>query len=194
MAPVKTATFDLGEGRSVSGTVGGDIALYFCRPNGKVFDIVPGLHSPYETTALIKQALNFYNKTNATEQAILEYHKNKLEDLDKRKAGVLTNEEIELIKKRRALYKYYGDESTKVIREMSFSKFRETKSPEPLVITEPGGIEYYRRQVHTAMSKEPLKFHTEWKEFVFTKVLEQELVGGVYKFGNAPVPFSMGDE
>ena len=33
--------FDLGDGRTVRGTVSGEIALYFCRPDGKVFDIVP---------------------------------------------------------------------------------------------------------------------------------------------------------
>ena len=43
VAPVQTATFDLGGGRSVKGTVGGEIALYFCRPDGKVFDILPAL-------------------------------------------------------------------------------------------------------------------------------------------------------
>lgn len=60
VAPVKTVIFDLGEGRSFKGSVSGEIAVYFCTPEGLLFDILPALQSPAATLAAMKGALEFY--------------------------------------------------------------------------------------------------------------------------------------
>ncbi len=49
VAPVRTVTFNMGEGRTLKGSVSGEIAVYFCDPRGKVFDILPALQSPAAT-------------------------------------------------------------------------------------------------------------------------------------------------
>ena len=64
VAPVREVTFDLGDGRSVSGAVGGEIVIYFCTPEGKVFDVLPALQSPAATRLAMKRALEFHKKNN----------------------------------------------------------------------------------------------------------------------------------
>ncbi len=66
VSPVREVTFDLGEGRSVSGTVGGEIAIYFCTPEGYVFDILPALQSPVATKQAMEVAVAFYRSSKDT--------------------------------------------------------------------------------------------------------------------------------
>lgn len=74
VSPVRLVKFDLGEGRSFSGTVNGEIAIYFCDSNGKVFDILPALQSPAITLNRIKEAKAFFtqNAGKQSKQAIKE--------------------------------------------------------------------------------------------------------------------------
>jgi len=76
VSPVREVTFDLGEGRSVSGTVGGEIAIYFCTPEGYVFDILPALQSPVATKQAMEEALAFYKTSQAklTNDSINSWH------------------------------------------------------------------------------------------------------------------------
>ena len=62
VAPVRTVTFDLGEGRKLKGSVSGEIAIYFCDTDGKVFDILPALQSPAATLVAMKEAKRFYGE------------------------------------------------------------------------------------------------------------------------------------
>ena len=62
VSDVRQVTFDLGDGREVSGTVGGEIAIYFCDEQGQVFDILPALQSPAATLRAIEAAHAFYEK------------------------------------------------------------------------------------------------------------------------------------
>ena len=62
VAPVRTVTFNLGEGRSLKGSVSGEIAIYFCNPKGKVFDILPALQSPAATLKAMKEAKKFHQE------------------------------------------------------------------------------------------------------------------------------------
>jgi hypothetical protein len=64
VAPVTTVTYPLGEERSVQGILTGEIALYVCRPDGKVIDILPGLYSPAATLAALKDALVLYKESD----------------------------------------------------------------------------------------------------------------------------------
>ena len=78
VAPVSIGVFDLGDGRTVRGVMSGEIAIYFCRPDGKVFDILPALQSPHVTYWAIRNALDFYRETGAAEEAIVRYHREQL--------------------------------------------------------------------------------------------------------------------
>ena len=62
VSPVRLVKFDLGEGRSFSGTVNGEIAIYFCDSTGRVFDILPALQSPAITLNRIKEAKAFFTQ------------------------------------------------------------------------------------------------------------------------------------
>lgn len=76
VSPVRIVTFDLGEGRSLKGTVNGEIAIYFCDSSGKVFDILPALQSPAITLQAMKEAKAFYKKHDGkiTEANVSSYH------------------------------------------------------------------------------------------------------------------------
>jgi hypothetical protein len=181
VAPVKIAVFDLGEGKSVKGTVGGEIALHFCRPDGKVFDILPALHSPHVTYWAIRNALDFYRKTRATEAAVHDYQRHLFKEMEKAGLG----EETPAIRKSKrdlSLRKMTWDPGTHAMAEMVGSKDGIFKGGEPMTVVEPGGHDYFKRQVRKLLAEHPLRTPTEWKEEVFVKVLDQELKGGEFKY------------
>lgn len=84
VSPVRTVTFELGEGRKVKGTISGEIALYFCTPQGEVFDILPALQSQVATLAAMKEALAFYQKNSAgplDATVVQAYHRERMEGI-----------------------------------------------------------------------------------------------------------------
>ncbi|WP_143157587.1 hypothetical protein [Rubritalea squalenifaciens] len=92
VSPVRIVTFDLGEGRSFTGTANGEIAIYFCTPQGKVFDILPALQSPAVTLAAMKEALAFYKEHKwggLNEEKIRSYHRERM-----RKAAAAKYQEL----------------------------------------------------------------------------------------------------
>lgn len=94
VSPVRVVTFDLGEGRSFTGTANGEIAIYFCSPDGKVFDILPALQSPAVTLAAMKEALGFYNRSKLgglSKEEIRLYHRQRMEKLAAERYQALVN-------------------------------------------------------------------------------------------------------
>jgi hypothetical protein len=182
VAPVSVATFNLGDGRVVKGTMGGEIALYFCRPDGKVFDILPALHSPHVTYWAIKNALEFYDRTGATDEAIRTHHLQKLMEMMAAGKGEATPEARSSIARRRSK-DASADKATRDLGEMSLSKTGIVVGEEPITVIEPGGLELHKRAVHQAMSSPaPLRTPQEWKEEVFVKILQEELKGGEFVY------------
>ena len=181
VAPVSIAVFDLGDGRKVKGTMGGEIALYFCRPDGKVFDILPALHSPHVTYWAIKKALEFYDRTGATEEAIRAYHEAKLGEMVKAGAGEITPEARKSIARRKSK-DASSDGGTRALVEMTMSKTGIVSGPEPVTVIEPGGLEMHKRAVHEALKGEKLMNPEQWKLFVFTRILQEELKGGEFEY------------
>ena len=183
VAPVKVAIFDLGNGRKIRGTVGGEIALYFCRPDGKVFDILPALHSPAATRDAIENALAFYQRTGATDEAIAEYHQAQLAYFDGEGLGVPTPEmfahQEELAARQRT-----SDPATADLSEMLFSKTAAIVDSEPIVVVEPGGFHYYKRRVHDLLAYDTPRDHRAWREPLFVGILNQPLVGGVVEYNS----------
>lgn len=86
VSPVRTVTFELGEGRKVKGTISGEIALSFCTLQGEVFDILPALQSQAATLAAMKEALAFYQKNSASPldldgEAVQAYHRKRMKGI-----------------------------------------------------------------------------------------------------------------
>ena len=181
VAPVSVAVFNLGDGRKVKGTMGGEIALYFCRPDGKVFDILPALHSPHVTYWAIKNALEFYDRTGATDEAIRTYHADKYLGMVLAAAGVATPEAKRSIARRKSK-EASADKATRAMGEMLDSKTGIVSGPEPITVIEPGGLELHKRAVHEAMKSGDPKSPQEWKEHVFVRILQEELKGGEFEY------------
>lgn len=181
VAPVSIVTFDLGDGRTVKGTMGGEIVLYFCRPDGRVFDILPALHSPHVTYWAIRNALEFYARTGATEEVTRSYHADKFALMVDDGKGGATPEAMRSMARRRAKNSS-SDGGTQALVEMTTSKWGDISSPEPVTVIEPGGLEMHKRAVHEAMKDAPLKSPEEWKEHVFLRILEEEFKGGEFTY------------
>ncbi|MGE3163291.1 MAG: hypothetical protein AB7O52_00110 [Planctomycetota bacterium] len=179
-APVTVATFDLGDGQELQGTVGGEIALYFCRPDGMVFDILPALQAPATTRRAIEDALAFYRTTGATPEAVAAYHE------AKRLAGSefdgLTWRDFP--HKQHLEYRLEGsDEGTRALSEMALSKVAMTAPTETVLVVEPGGRELYEHRLHERFAaRHQLTAVDDWKTFVFEEVLGQRLDGGQFLF------------
>jgi hypothetical protein len=180
VAPVSIAKFNLGDGRIVKGTMGGEIALYFCRPDGKVFDILPALHSPHVTYWAIRNALEFYDRTGATDEAIRTYHGRKFAEMVLSGKGDATPEAERSITKRRSKEKS-SDGGTRALGEMTLSKSGWSE-PEAITVVEPGGLELHKRDVHQAMKDAPLRTPEEWKRIVFETILKEEIRGGEFEY------------
>ncbi|HEU4339904.1 MAG TPA: hypothetical protein VFS19_07530 [Planctomycetota bacterium] len=182
VAPVSIAVFDLGDGRKVKGTMGGEIALYFCRPDGKVFDILPALHSPHVTYWAIKNALDFYDKTGATDPETVAYHSARLEEVKKSGAGEVSPAAERSLSKRKAKYAS-SDGGTRALVEMTTSKTGIMTGPEPVTVVEPGGLEMHKRAIHVVMSGTfSLLAPQQWKDYVFGRILQEELKGGEFEY------------
>ena len=199
-APIKVAIFDLGDGKEVKGTLGGEIALWFCRPDGTVFDVLPGLQSPAYTLEAMQQALAFYEETGATDEAIREHHGLRLSEdfgvapTDPAAAALLgpvsfrTLEHQAELDRRREL----GDPATATMAEMALSKVA-IIDPEPITVVEPGGLPHYRFHVHRMLALEDARrTPDDWKLHVFETILHQDLSGGTYRFdSSSQVPISV---
>lgn len=193
VAPVSIVTFELGGGKSVRGTMSGEIAIYFCRPDGKVFDILPALHSPQVTFDAIREALAFYEKTGATDEAVASYHREKHADMVAASLGLATPA-MERMKRHRTAKRKSADGGTRALAEMGMSK-TVMIHPEPMIVVEPGGYALFKRQIHEAMSKGPTRPPALWKEQVFEKILDQPLVGGEEHYDiNSLAPISIIEE
>ena len=193
VAPASVAEFDLGDGKKVRGTVGGEIALYFCRPDGMVFDCLPALQSPAITLAAIKRAATFYaSSKGAPIEAILAYNAERRDAIAKeqgitsKKAADVVAAAHEKLKKRLAM----GGPADRIMITALLSKSAiglGSGAPESVTVVEPGGLWLYAIQVHDLLSKNGLRTPQELKTFVFEGILDQKLEGGVQRFSSLSV-------
>lgn len=173
VAPVREVTFDLGEGRSVRGAVGGEIALYFCTPQGMVFDIFPALQSPAATRIAMEEALAFYRKNQGklTQAIVADWHKKRMRKtleivwkdhpekfkeayphIEKFKARQVFPQAKKGEDKREDYINNAMDDATRDMRIMAMSKTVSIPKDNSSIMTviEPGGRGYYRWQVSRA--------------------------------------------
>jgi hypothetical protein len=194
VAPVKVAVFDLGDGREIRGTVGGEIAISFCRPDGKVFEILPALQSPAATRQAIEAALAFYEETGATDQAILDHHLREFAEYRSSGRGA-PGDEMLFFQRELDSRRQTSDAATADMSTMIFSKTGFVADAEPVVVVEPGGFDYYRRQVHEMLAVQPPRTSHEWRERLFVDILRQKLEGGIVEYDSSSLaPLSIIEE
>ena len=179
VAPVTVATYKLDEDREVKGTINGEIALYFCRPDGKVFDILPALQSPAETLQAMQDALALYKNTGGARkwQDVRHHHMISQLTLMTQEPDAIKRGEAGLAK-RNTLIGDAATPSTKDLRVAIGSKSAMVAPAERFITVEPGGKNLYRYRVHQEFtSVTELRTPEEWKKPIFEKVLEMPLIG-----------------
>ena len=219
VSPVRIVTFDLGEGRSFTGTANGEIAIYFCTPQGKVFDVLPALQSPAATLAAMKEALAFYkdNKWGGlNDEEIRLYHRGRMEKVAAQRHEQLTAEwakagdvsglkaetvypESQLGEIRRDRYINMAvDSATRDMRVMVASKtgiILETEdkvrtSADTLTVVEPGGKGYYQWHVGRAFHGQvPESYHKLYRDRLVEKVLKAAKAENPHGVPNIPVVY-----
>jgi hypothetical protein len=74
---VPRAEIDFGDGRRLTRTLNGNVAVYFCDSAGRVLDIAPGLASPAEVLRRARLALRLHTDIaplRQKERALRDYH------------------------------------------------------------------------------------------------------------------------
>ncbi|HKB17045.1 MAG TPA: hypothetical protein VKF62_13345 [Planctomycetota bacterium] len=66
--PVPKVDIDFGNGHTLRRTLNGNVVTYLCTPEGKVFDILPGLHSPEGYLAGLRRALDLNDTMRSAAQ------------------------------------------------------------------------------------------------------------------------------
>lgn len=174
VSPVRTAVFDLGDGKSVKGTVGGEIAIYFCRPDGKVFDILPALQSPRVTLNAIRAAADFYAQTQAKDDAVFALHRSR--------PSMFQIPPFPLPTSPTNIFSPYPDRATAALTEMSLSKTGMVTPTEHVTVVEPGGLDLYRGAIARHFAVMPLCTPRDWIQPLFVGIFHQRLGGGEERY------------
>ncbi len=66
--PVPKVDIDFGNGHTLRRTLNGNVVTYLCTPEGRVFDVLPGLHSPEGYLAGLRRALDLLDTMRASAQ------------------------------------------------------------------------------------------------------------------------------
>lgn len=189
VAPVRTATFDLGDGKKITGTTGGETAIFFCTPEGWVFDILPALHSPQAVYEHAREALGIYRivrQSRTLELGITMYH-------TIHSFGSARREEDERRTFLRQRWIRPTDPASGHLARMAGSKAGLADEAESVVVVEPGGAAFYRTQVHDLLGAWELSTPLDLRRYVFEKILNEPLDDRgefTYSF-DIPRPFSL---
>ena len=217
VAPVSTATFELGDGRVLKGTVGGEIAVFFCLPDGRTYDILPALQSPNITLRGIEKALGEFKQVKASPEtevprlhawAIWEMgvYEDPNSDINAFLAGTTDETSPSAAKpdpslrpkskEKLALRLKVQDPAHRTMERMVASKSGMIFGEERTVVVEPGGYRYYSYRIHELLSKLPLRTPLELRTTVFEDILEMKLESRdeVFTADSDPEPFAFTEE
>ena len=146
------------------GVLSGDIAVYFCRPDGQVLDILPGLNSPETTLAAMKAVVDLYDQSNRGQdvECILDYHQAKLESLiELNSIDTPSVEELALRSQIGSLAQQLNE--LRVLAHLPIEKL------EPISMTPKFT---YKREVHERFTNvRRLRSPEQWKATVFEAIL-----------------------
>ena len=195
VSPTTVATFDLGDGESVKGTIGGEIMLYFCRPDGVVFDALPALQSPQIVLQAIERAAKFYKDSQgAPESAIRTYHDSRLNQIAFEQ-GISPTEAKRRVEAAHTTLKQrlaMGDSANDALTTGLLSKVLVITPAEDITVVEPGGLWLYSLQVCDVLQHGPLQTPMGWKYVMFEVILDQALGGGEKTYdATSLVPMSL---
>ncbi len=175
------ARFDLGQGEMVQGTIGGEIMLYFCRPDGIVFDAVPALQSPAVVLKAIERAAEFWNTSQgAPDEAIRAYNQERTDSIAQEQ-GLTATEAVERVAEAHAklqMLLLMGSAADDAMATSVYSKTLVVTPAETVTVVEPGGYWLYALQVHARIAHNGLQTPMEWKNVMFEDILGQNLGGG----------------
>ena len=188
VADVRTATFDLGGGKKVTGTTGGEMALFFCLPDGTVFDVLPALHSPQAVHGAAIEALKFYDTLGTS--------KDRAEDIRTYHRTCLIRTPLVMESPKRQVYRERqgaGDPATRDLTRMLMSKSGIRLPTESIVVVEPGGMKLYRRRINELLSQGGPRTPLDLRKAVFETILNEPLSdrGAVTHSWDSPAPFSI---
>ena len=181
VSPTTVATFQLGEGKSIDGTIGGEIMLYFCRPDGVVFDALPALQSPAIVKNAIERAAKFYDESGgAPEAAIREYNQNRMTEIGLVHGLTPESAAARVAKAHQRLNERMATDSApdRALTTSLLSKTIMVAPAEEITVVEPGGLWLYAMQVHDKLARDPLQTPMQWKDVMFEGILDQPLGGG----------------
>ena len=80
VGPVPKVTIELGNGRKLERTLGGNIITYIVSADGEVYDAYPGVYTPLDYLTEIQKTLNFVKQTPEPSKIIL-WHRDQFSDL-----------------------------------------------------------------------------------------------------------------
>ncbi len=181
VSPTTVAQFQLGEGESIEGTIGGEIMLYFCRPDGIVFDALPALQSPAVVKQAIQRAARFYEESQgAPDEAIRTYNQRRVEQIGLSKGMNTEEAAARVARAHRVMNERLGSgiSANDALTTSLLSKTLMVAPAEDITVVEPGGLWLYGMQVHDQLHKGPLRTPMAWKEVMFEGILDQKLGGG----------------
>ena len=181
VSPTTVAQFQLGEGESIEGTIGGEIMLYFCRPDGIVFDALPALQSPAVVKQAIQRAAKFYNESGgAPDEALREYNLRRVEQIGLARGMNPEAAAARVARAHKVMNERLGSgtPADDALIVSAFSKTAMIAPAEEITVVEPGGLWLYGMQVHDQLKDGPLRTPMEWKEIMFEGILDQKLGGG----------------
>lgn len=181
VSPTTVAEFQLDEAESITGTIGGEIMLYFCRPDGVVFDALPALQSPGVVKQAIARASRFWNESNgAPDEAIREYNERRVEQIGLSQGLTPERAKERVARAHREMNRRLGSgpPATDALTTSAFSKTLMVAPAEDITVVEPGGLWLYGMQVHDQLAKGPLQSPLQWKHVMFEGILDQKLGGG----------------
>ncbi|MEE9391409.1 MAG: hypothetical protein V3W41_02780 [Planctomycetota bacterium] len=190
VSPVRVAVFKLGDGKEVKGTVGGEIALSFCRHDGLVYDILPALQSPAVTYRAIVEARGIYEKqartlpgetsTKRMQARVIQYHLRALSNLKKTRGLVpkLAAQKVGDAHGKLISRLQMGSKADRDVTRQLLSKTMVVTPAETITVVEPGGLWLYKALIHDELRRGNLRTPAELKIKLFEEILDQPLKGG----------------
>lgn len=198
VAPVSLATFDLGNGKKLTGAYGGNIALYLCDSKGRVLDVLPALQTPTVTLRWLKQSWELVWRmkeieSDSRESALASFHARRADQPDLKPERV-TDPLVRVLSKT-------GEASDGALKPrkapleemagkcMAVPKFkppqegpRKMGKADPveggkILVVVAGGLTPYTRQIDRFLGEGPLRTPEQCKKHVFETVLGEKLEG-----------------
>lgn len=181
VAPVSLATFDLGNGKKLTGAYGGNIALYLCDTRGRVLDVLPALQTPTVTLQWLHQSRELAARARrireeALDYALASFHARRAEQPDL-KPDRVTETLQELPLKSGAVFTL-PPERTEPLREMvGKSMAVPQRTSEKILVVVAGGLAKYTKAVDRFLGQGKLRTPEECTKHVFESVLGEKLEG-----------------